>query len=174
MNVVIKTAAVIITVLGGGYLGRLAASYYTVRTAQIEQFEQALTQLEFSIVFLKLSTACALSRAGKSRCGAVSSVLTEASDDIASLKKTPSEAWEDALNRNKSRLCITREDAEILMRFAENLGGGDTESERNNIRAACARLGIAKQSAKAESERMCRLLKGMGMLGGMLVSVLLF
>ncbi len=173
MNAVVKTAAAAIIVLGGGYIGRLAASCYTVRTAQLEQFLEALAQLEFSIGFLKLPAAQALSRAGGSRRGAVSRILKEAAEDISDLKKTPYEAWGDALNRNGSSLCITDEDAEILMQFADNLGGGDVESERSNIRAARAKLELARRDAKAESERMCRLLKGAGMLGGMLAAVLL-
>ena len=173
MNTGIKTAAAIITVLGGGYIGRLGASYYSVRAAQLEQFMAALVQLEFNIGFLKIPAARALCLAGGSRRGAVGRILKEAAEDMGELKKTPSDAWRDAMIRNKSSLCITDEDKEILIQFADNLGCGDVESERSNIRAACAKLELADKTAKGERDRMSRLLKGVGMLGGMLVAVLL-
>ena len=60
MNATLKTAAAAIIVLGGGYIGTLAASYYSVRAAQIEQFIAALVQIEFNIGFLKIPAAKAL------------------------------------------------------------------------------------------------------------------
>ena len=68
-------------------------------------------------------------------------------------KKPPPDAWRDAMRRNKPSLCITGEDAEILIQFADDLGCGDVESERGNIRAACAELELAERSAKAERDR---------------------
>lgn len=173
MNATLKTAAAAIIVLGGGYIGTLAASYYSVRAAQIEQFIAALVQIEFNIGFLKIPASKALNLAANSRRGAVGRILKEVSEDMDRFKKPPPDAWREAMRRNKPSLCITGEDAEILIQFADNLGCGDVESERGNIRAACAKLELAERSAKAERDRMSRLLKGVGMLGGMLIAVLL-
>ena len=62
MNATLKTAAAAIIVLGGGYIGTLLASYYSVRAAQIEQFIAALVQIEFNIGFLKIPAAKALKK----------------------------------------------------------------------------------------------------------------
>ena len=65
-------------------------------------------------------------------------------------------------------------DLEFSREFAKNLGKGDVDSEINNIKAACAKLTLAKARAEGELARRGKLWRGMGMLGGMLLVILLF
>lgn len=172
MNAAIRVAAAGIVVLGGGYIGSLAASVFSVRAAQLEQLCLVLTQISFNIGFLKLPVAQAVLGAAKSRGGTVSRMFLDAADEMKDV--SPSVAFERSLRRNRGSLCLSAEDMEILRSFSENLGAGDTESEIDNIKAACAKLKLAQDIAAAERDRRGRLWRGVGFLGGMFAAVMLF
>lgn len=172
MNGMLKAVSAAVIVMGGGYIGGLLASRYSVRAVQLRQLSGAMEQLSFNIGFLKMPAATALAETGRSGRGAISSVLTYASEKITS-GRTPAEAWEEAIRRYSGKLCLTEEDSEILSVFARSLGIGDVESELSNIRAASARLKLALSNAEAERDRMSRLTRGAGYLGGMLAAVIL-
>lgn len=173
MNSTIKILASAAVIMGGGYIGILFASTLDMRVKQLEQIRLAIEQLGFSIGFLKMPLSDALFGAGKSRDGAVGRILSGAADKI---KKniSPSAAFERAVLENRSSLCVLKEDLEILMEFAKNLGTGDTDSELSNINAACARLKIAQATAEADRGRRGKMWRGIGFLFGMLIVVLLF
>lgn len=172
MNGMLKAVLAAIIVLGGGYIGNLLASRYAVRVVQLQQLSDAMEQLSFNIGFLKMPAATALAETGRSGWGAISGVLIYASERIAE-GKTPSVAWEAAMRHFSSKLCMTDEDSEILRVFVRSMGIGDVESELNNIKAASARLRLALSNAEAERDRMSRLTRGAGYLGGMLAAVIL-
>lgn len=172
MNGMLKAVSAVVIVLGGGYIGGLLASRYSVRVVQLRQLSDAMEQLGFNIGFLKMPAATALAETGRSGRGAISSILTHASEKIAS-GRTPSEAWEAAMHWCSGKLCLTDEDSEILSVFARSMGIGDVESELSNIKAASARLKLALSNAEAERDRMSRLTRGAGYLGGMLAAVIL-
>ncbi len=169
----IRIASLAAVVLGGGYIGMLFASRLAWRAKQLEQLILIITQIGFNINFLKMPLAKALSGAASGRYGEVGQVFLSAADGIADEGMAPSAALERAVLRSRSNLCITDEDIEILMEFAKNLGLGDVKSEMNNIDAAQARLTLARSMAEGERESKSKLCKGMGLLCGMLVALIL-
>lgn len=171
MNAAIRIAAAGIVVIGGGYAGAFAASAFSVRAVQLKQFYLALTQMGFNIGFLKLPVAQAAEGAAKTGHGAVSRVLLNAAEEMKNV--APPVAFERALRRNRSALCLSAEDEEILKDFAANLGAGDTEREMNNIKAACAKLKLAQTVAETERDRRGKLWRGIGLLGGIFAAVML-
>ncbi len=173
MSVVLRLIASAVIILGGGYIGLLLASGFDVRVRQLEQLRLALLQMEFSIGYLKLPLASAISGAAKSRNGAVSELLSSAALDIGG-GVPPSAALERAILKNRSALCLKSEDIEIMTEFAARLGEGDTTSELCNINAACAKLQLARDEAAGDRDRNARLWRGIGLLAGCLAVVLLF
>lgn len=174
MSGVLKIIAAAAVILGGGYVGLLLAANLDVRAKQIEQFRLALTHMGFCISFLKMPVAQALRGAARSCSGAVGRVLSGAAEEIYSSGAAPSAAMERAVLKNRSALCISDSDAEIIREFAANLGTGDTENEMGNINAACARLAVAQTAAEGDRDRRGKLWRGMGLLCGMFAAVLLF
>ena len=168
---IIASAAI---VMGGGYIGLLFSSRLATRVAQIEQFICALTQIEFNISFLKMPITKALFAASSSNEGTVGRIFAEVAEQIKALNISPSVAFERAVLKNRDCLCVLKEDMEIISEFAKNLGRGDVDSEVNNIRAACAKLKLAKERAVGDLEGRGKLWRGMGMLGGMFLVILLF
>lgn len=170
----VRIVAAAAVVLGGGYIGMLFASRFVVRVGQIEQLQLIITQIGFNIEFLKMPVAKALSSAALGRRGAVGRIFSDAAERISVEGLSPSAALERTVLENRSFLCITEEDIGVLTEFASNLGLGDIESEMNNIGAAKARLSLAKSVAEGERDQKAKLHRGMGLLGGMFVALILF
>ena len=173
MKGVIKTVSAILLITGGGYLGYSCGSVYKIRLTQLNQFREALVQLKFNISFLKKPIASALLGAGECRKGIVCKIIKETSKNISEKNLTPNKAWKYAMETHSAGLCISEDDKVILSEFSDNLGKGDVESECRNIDAAYAKLTAAGDDVKGEAERMYKLLKGLGFLGGMLAAVIL-
>lgn len=171
MNTVLRLGAAMVTVLGGGYGGMIVASKLSIRAAQLEEMHSALTQISFNIGFLRLPAASAVGEAAKTKNGAVGRLFKLAAEDMKSL--SPSVAFERALLKSRRDLCLTEEDTRILTDFASSLGKGDTESELNNISAACAKLKVALVGAEADRDRRGRLWRGVGFLLGIFAAIML-
>ena len=81
--------------------------------------------------------------------------------------------WERALHRFSDELFLTCDDIGVLLDFSKNLGSGDRSCEKNNIRHALSRLKIAEDEARevaVRNEKMCR---GLGLLAGVFVVIVL-
>lgn len=174
MSSTVRIIAAAVVVMGGGYIGLLFSSRLAVRVSQIEQILRALLQIEFNISFLKMPITRALSAAACGNRGAVGRIFSETAEQIKELNISPSVAFERAVLGNRNSLCILKEDMEIVSEFTKNLGKGDVESEINNIKAACAKLKLAKERAECELAQRGKLWRGMGMLGGIFLVILLF
>lgn len=174
MSGTLRIIAAIVVVMGGGYIGIVFSSRLAARVLQIEQIICALAQIEFNISFLKMPITRALSTAVSGKKGAVGRIFSEAAKQIEKSNISPSIAFEKAVLENRNSLCILKEDMEIISEFTKNLGKGDVDSEINNIKAACAKLKLAKERAEGELAQRGKLWQGMGMLGGMFLVILLF
>ena len=168
-----KLIAAAILVLGGGYIGILFASGLAIRVNQIEEMRLALMRMSFNISFLKMPVKEALASAAKTSKGGIYRLLVDAADMINN-GLSPGCAWERAILKNRSHLCLKSSDTDILNEFANNLGRGDTENEINNIKATCAKLSLTQTTAEGERDSKGRVWKGAGVLAGMFVAVLLF
>ncbi len=174
MSGVLKIIASAVVVLGGGYIGILAAAELETRVRQIEELLGALSQIGFNISFLKMPLSRAIRGVADGQRGAVGGLLGSVAKQIAEDGVSPDTAFERAIRKSRGSLCIGKGEIEILSEFTKNLGRGDTESEINNINLACAKLTLARDNARGELSQKGKLWRGMGLLGGMLVVVLLF
>lgn len=174
MSYIIRITASVVLILGGGYLGMLAASVFSVRERQLNRLVSVLTRLNFNIAFLHMNIADAMFNASETNRSVVHKLFCTASEYIRRDGIPPASAFERVLRSLKDELCLTRDDTGIILEFAENLGSGDPESETRNIKAACAKLTVAANEAKGESEQRGKLWRGLGFLGGILTAIILF
>ncbi len=174
MNGVIKIISATLVILGGGYMGSFMASAFSIRVKQINQLKTIITQMGFNIGFLKMTVADAMYEASKTGRGAVKNIFGYAASVIREKGASPSTALERGFLKFRDDLCLTKEDREIIMEFAHNLGTGDSQREENNIKAVVAKLTLSGDEADAMWRRKGTLWRGLGFLGGMLVAVILF
>lgn len=174
MNGLPKVVASAILVLGGGYVGILASSVFSVREKQLNRLISIITRMDFNMGFLHMNIADAMSNAAGCENGTISNAFRIAAERMRHDGISPGAALENVLRDYDSEFCLTEGDRGILLEFAENLGIGDTESECNNIKAACAKLSIASSEAKGEAEQRGKLWRGLGFLGGIFAAIILF
>ena len=84
------------------------------------------------------------------------------------------ELWKKAFERFESRLNLTTEDKKIILDFSKNLGCGDCTREKNNIKAALMRLKVAEDDARAMASKNVRMYRGLGVLVGIFIVIVLF
>ncbi len=171
---ILKILAAASVIMGGGYIGIIFSSKLDNRAKQIEQFRLAIAQIGFNIKFLKMPVGMALSNAAKIRHGVVEGIFSSAAEDISKKSIATATAFERAVLKSRDKLCISKEELEIISDFAENLGKGDVESEINNINASCAKLELARENAENLYAQKGKLYRGLGLLGGILLVIVLF
>lgn len=174
MNEFLKVIAAAVLILGGGYIGILASSVFSVREKQLNRLIAIITRMDFNMGFLHMNIADAMSSAAGCEKSAVCKVFRVTAERIRHDGIPPAVALENVFRDYNNEFCLTADDKTILLEFAENLGIGDTESECNNIKAACAKLTVASSEAKGEVEQRGKLWRGLGFLGGIFTAIILF
>lgn len=173
--IIVKALLGLAVIFGGGYLGMIYASRFETRVRQLEAFRAALGQLEFNIRFLRQPLAEALEQAAASQTGVIRRILSDAAKELAQRKGARvSQIWRQSVQKHKDRLCLEEQDYTALFSFADSLGAGDAEREIGNIQAAQMRLKVSEEGARGVVQKNCRLYRGLGLLAGMFVAVLLF
>lgn len=84
-----------------------------------------------------------------------------------------SDAWETAVRKNIYDLAINNEDAQLLISFGKSLGNSDCENQKKNIRNILSQLQLQEQKAETEKIKNEKLCKNMGMISGILITIVL-
>ena len=134
----------------------------------------ALRQLEFDIDFLGITLAESFERIAFNFDGAVGQVF-EYTAALMKKKKCSDflNIWNSAISAYGGELYLRESDRSILAEFARNLGAGDRESEKNNIRAALMRLKLAEDEARCDEKRNVKMYRGLGFLFGVFAVIVL-
>lgn len=81
--------------------------------------------------------------------------------------------WEQSIRVNKGELHLTDEDYMVLSEFGSIVGHLDKEMQKRNIELLLNKLGRVKDEAKERYARTSKMYKGMGILIGACISIVL-
>ena len=163
-----------IVVFCSAYIGILLARKLYLRSRQLAQIQAALGTLEFEITFLNLPLTDALYKVGIGDSSPVDKLFLQFSDQLRHCRgMAVKRAFERALALNGHLLALADEDKEILLEFAGKLGGGDKDSQVQNIRAALIKLKAAEDEASEVARKNGSLYKGLGVLAGVFLVIVL-
>lgn len=161
-------------IAGCGYLGLLLADTFKRRVAQLEDLQNILAGLEFDIGFMNLPIMEALARCCETAKSSIRDVMMYVCDRLSEDRCHDMQGlWKRALDRFGQELCLTQEDKKILIDFSKALGGGDRTCEINNIRMASARLKVAELDARELAKRNVKMYRGLGLLAGIFIVIVL-
>lgn len=161
-------------IIGCAYLGILLAASFKKRVRQLAEFRNVLAQLEFDIDFRCIPLSESLKNMGKNCQGAVRDVLLYISERLSEDRcVNMQKLWSRAINRFKYELFLTEEDIEIILIFSKNLGSGDCSQEKNNLKMASARLKMAEDEALEIAKRNVKMCRGLGILAGIFIVIVL-
>lgn len=165
----------IVIVSGFAYGGFAYAESLKKRIRQLSEFCDGLSMLEFNVRYMNFPMAEALLNTGKVCGGAVADIFDRSAQMLSEdIGKSPGEAFCQAIDENRKELMISPEEIDILRGFSRSLGGGDRESEINNIKTAKLRLSSAAESAEEEVRKKAGMSRGIGILLGLFIVIVLF
>ena len=155
-------------------MGLLLADTFKRRVAQLEDCQNVLSALEFDIGFMNMPISEALMRCGDRAKGGIRDVLMYVCDRLSEDRCRDMQGlWKRALDRFGQELCLTDEDKKILIDFSKALGSGDCANEINNIKMASARLSVAQNDARELAKRNVKVYRGLGLLSGIFIVIVL-
>jgi stage III sporulation protein AB len=170
----LKIIGSIIVIFSSSFLGYVLSRDCSRRPGELRELQGLLQMFENEISYLSSYISDAFERISK-RSTADATVFF--SDTVCRLKEdnslNASEAWERAVTENIKRTSLNKEDEAILVSFGKMLGNSDIEGQIKNIRLAISHLKNQEHKAeeiKAKNEKMIR---SLGILGGLAIVVIL-
>ena len=181
---IIRVIASAIIILGCTYVGTYFGVKLSIRVHQLSAFQSALETLKFNILFLNLPLAEALYKVAKSLPasgkpqGCVGRIFKAMSREISrsdSLNGTVSvqNAWELSVAKERKTLNLNEEEIQTLAEFVSRLGSGDRDDQTGNIEITTAKLSTFENDAREYCKKNAKLYRGLGLLAGLLLVVLL-
>ena len=170
----IRLLAGVVILFGCGYMGILFSHRFKKRVKQLEELQRAMTELEYNIDFVTMTIADALNSVSKNCETEVKYVFLYVAER---LKTSPgsdmSRIWRRAVDKYRQALVLSDSDISLLIEFSKNLGMGNREKEKNNIKFTAVRLKIAEDEARAEMEQNSKMCRGLGFLLGIFIVIVL-
>ncbi len=164
-----------IKLLGGGMilfsaplLGQLWARRLSVREKSLRGFLNAFSMLEGEISFSGKHLSDAFLQIGRI-CG-----MKIFSDTAKSIPEYGfSKSWETALSSYQKSLCLTGEDLEILMILSEQLGKSDRDNQIRHLHHVSTLTQNQLRNAADQKKTLSGLYRGMGVLCGFFLMLML-
>lgn len=170
----VRLAASLVILVGCAYLGFSIASAFRRRARQLEEFYLVIKQMEFDIDFLNMPLYEAFKRVSGICEGGVKNVIDYVGGSLTENHCVDMHSlWKKAFERFEHNLELNEADKRIMLDFAKNLGCGDRVREKNNINAAAMRLKVAGDEARTTAEVNGKMYRGLGVLGGIFVVIVL-
>ena len=174
---IIRIIASFLIILGCTYIGVYFGDKLSVRVQQLSAFQSALETLKFNILFLNLPLAEALYKVAKSQPlnekseACVGRIFKMMSLEIS--RSSVQNAWELSVAKERNILNLSEEEVQTLAEFVSRLGSGDRADQTGNIEITSAKLAAFENEARENAKKNGKLYKGLGLLAGLLLVVLL-
>lgn len=172
MVTTIITSAIII--LGSAYIGITYASKYEIAARQIEAFVNALKMLEFDISFLRMPLGETFERIAKNQKGTVKKIFEFMSKELSERNTVDAgKLFKKSLDKYKDELLFGDDVKNTLYDFSENMGCMDAENEIVNIKTAYVKLRYFEEEARQSAKKNVKMCRGLGLLAGIFIVIVL-
>lgn len=168
-----KWFGALLIIITSTWAGFNISKRFRERTIQLRQLKVALQTLEAEIVYglTPLNEAC------KKISGMISYPLSEFfslfSEKLSNGNRSVSESWNEAIQETIPYLSLNENDVEILTQFGATLGQHDREHQQKQIRLTLLHLEREETDAKDAQVRYEKMMRNLGLLGGLLIVILL-
>ncbi|WP_110927472.1 stage III sporulation protein SpoIIIAB [Bacillus massiliglaciei] len=164
-------AALIIAVTT--WMGFESAKKLSLRPRQLRQLKVALHSLEAEIMYGHTPLKEAARKLSKQLISPLSDLFELFAAGLESGGTTVKEAWEGSLRMNWDRLTLKEGEFEILSQFGETLGKSDKYHQQKQIQLTMAHLEREEADALERQSKYEKMMKSLGFLSGLLLSLLL-
>jgi len=168
----IKIFGCIIVFAACALIGYFLASSKYERVKEIRSFIQALNMLETEIRFALCTLPEAFIKISLLVDEKTGEIFKLASENMEKIKTNASSAWKSALEEKGTSFSLNSEDFLILKSLGDSLGNSDVENQVKSIRLVVERLKNQEHKAEEERYKNGKLLKSMGVLGGLTLVII--
>jgi stage III sporulation protein AB len=144
------------------------------RQVQLRSFIHALQILESEITYGQTPLDSASSRISNRIDPPISWIFEEFSDQLQKSSNHTSIIWEQSLNRYWKWTALKEQDRTILVQFGESLGQYGLHHEKGHIHLTLTYLKNQEKEANEQSAKYVKLIRNIGLLGGILLIIVLF
>ena len=170
----LRIIACALIVAGCTYIGIMFAARSKKRVVQLGEFKKALNQLEFDIDFLNITLAESFDKLANNSEGTFRRVFSQIAGSVRKNRcQSMAMVWKYAIQKYRDEIFLSDDEINIIIDFSKNLGSGDREKEKNNIKLATMRLSVAESEAREETNKNAKMYRGLGVLSGLFIVILL-
>lgn len=170
----LRICASVFVIVGCGWMGMQYGSGFGRRVRQLQELQNTMLQFEYDIDYLGIPIEQTIEKLSKNSGGELREVFSYMAKR---LKNGPvfsmENLWMRALERFGDEFMLTEADIQILRDFARLLGTGSRENELNNIKVTMMRLKIAEDEARAQASKNSKMYRGLGILLGVFLVIIL-
>ncbi len=149
-------------------------SYEAKRVLQLEQLLMGFEVIKGEIDYQLTPLAEALEVASDMTEHGVEELFITFSRKLAACRETDAKKmWLDSIDETKEGLSLKEEDYKVLSSFGNATGYLDKEFQKKNIEWMLERLSQKKALAQSEHEKKSKLYKGLGILVGLSLGIVL-
>lgn len=168
----LKLFGAIIIIAATTWCGFEAARNLSERTRQLRALKSALQSLEAEIMYGHTPLHEAARRLAAQLAKPLSQFFETFAKKITETETTVKEAWEVSLQEIWKWTALKQEEFEIMKQFGETLGRHDRNSQQKQIRLTLAHLEREEQDARDKQMKYERMVKSLGFLAGLLLTIL--
>lgn len=171
---VLKFIVGLILLSSSGTIGYLIALRYGMRVKQLDYFISSLNSLENDILYYSTPLPIAMKTVAKRSHKSISWIFEETWKQLRAREGYGiDETWKDVINRNSGLLSLGKEDIEIIIDFAKELGLGNKNTQEKHFEYTKVLLIEQKGKAIKEKEKNGKMYNKLGILLGLAVVIIL-
>ncbi len=142
------------------------------RVAELRALVLAVGIVQSEVTFALTPLAEALVRAGGAAGGEVGALLESWAVALGRGRAEPRASFRAALAGHAERLALLPDDLQPVAELVESLGRSDRDDQGRHLQRAGLRLGAIADRLEPEARRSARLLRALGLLGGVAAAIL--
>ena len=171
----IRVAGTLLVMAGSAGLGMYFSAKESFRVQDLLEFKKALLILSSEIEYMRstLSEACA--NIAKRTSMGVADTFANFSKLLAHGEgETAYQLWLAAMKPCKETTCLSSEDFTVLEDFGKTLGYLDKQMQKNAIEYTVSYIDEKAAALAAASDKNKRMYRSLGVIGGLLLTVVLW
>jgi stage III sporulation protein AB len=145
------------------------------RVQNLLEFKKALLILSSEIEYMRTTLSEACANIAKRTGNGISEVFANFSRLLAESEgETAYQLWLAAMDSGKDRIFLAAEDRVVLEDFGKTLGYLDKQMQKNAIDYAVSYIDEKSASLQKQSDKNKRMYQSLGVIGGLLITVVLW
>jgi stage III sporulation protein AB len=174
-GMLVRLAGTFLVMAGSVGLGLYYSARESFRVQDLLEFKKALLILSSEIEYMRATLSEACANISKRTSLGVSKIFGRFAELLSNGEgETAYQLWLAAMDDCKNAICLAPEDLAVLSDFGKTLGYLDKQMQKNAIDHAVAYIDEKAASLSASSDKNKRMYRSLGVIGGLLITVVLW